>query len=507
MNKKGIALIIVYLLIVVLTILGSALVSQNISEIRIAQRERDAVRAFHIAEAGLEQAFFDLKQDFISDASWRDSNINGYAVGPDYSDFYSFYGAGAISFGNGSYIVELKNVSGKDDEIWVKSTGSYSSVTAKVLQVYVRSLDISPWDDVIFCGSGASGGAISGNVLIHGSMHILGTGILPTETAISLTGSASIGNNYQGIPVELSSRIPALPTVDFGGEMVQSLGAEIRVKNGRVDLSGSAQAGSANITGNSVKETVDALYINVGPYDGDDDAGTYYDGFGGNKGAGNVYSDNGTTNAYDMGDAFIFPSYTAVAAELETTGYYSISEDSIGTINSSTPDFSYTGAGGSISWDQSEGELTINGIIKVTDGVDADSDANISLSNKDFTVEYQGQGTIVSDNVEVHGDLLSESTFPTTDRLGFIAANNVDLATGTGDSQLKIIAAFYAGNQITSAKQNEIAGAFASNYFDMGSNVPKIYQVPSLRDYLPPGLDFSDTSYVIITSNWQELEP
>jgi hypothetical protein len=63
-------------------------------------------------------------------------------------------------------------------------------------------------------------------------------------------------------------------------------------------------------------------------------------------------------------------------------------------------------------------------------------------------------------------------------------------------------AVFFAGNEIVSAKQNQIAGTFVSTSFDMGNNVPKIYQVPSLKDNLPPGLIGSKPIWV--TTGFQE---
>jgi hypothetical protein len=65
--------------------------------------------------------------------------------------------------------------------------------------------------------------------------------------------------------------------------------------------------------------------------------------------------------------------------------------------------------------------------------------------------------------------------------------------------------AFYAQNRIVSAKQTTIMGTFVSNYFDMGTNVPDIYQVPSLADNLPLGMI---GNYPILAMNlvsWREI--
>jgi len=65
--------------------------------------------------------------------------------------------------------------------------------------------------------------------------------------------------------------------------------------------------------------------------------------------------------------------------------------------------------------------------------------------------------------------------------------------------------AFYAQNKIASAKQNQIAGTFVSDNFDMGTNVPKIFQVPGLENNLPPGMPGATITYTMHTSNWHEV--
>src|SRR5262249_43905619 len=91
--------------------------------------------------------------------------------------------------------------------------------------------------------------------------------------------------------------IPACPTVSFGGETVDSLSAKLRAKHGRVDISGTATVGAVNVTGNSVKETMTGAYVS--------------DGFGGDQGANQDYSEDGTSHSYDLKDLMSFPDVIA----------------------------------------------------------------------------------------------------------------------------------------------------------------------------------------------------
>ena len=64
-NRKGVILIVCYLVFVVFLILGSAFLIRSAAEKMAAEKERDSLRAFAIAEAGLQRAISDLKADFI----------------------------------------------------------------------------------------------------------------------------------------------------------------------------------------------------------------------------------------------------------------------------------------------------------------------------------------------------------------------------------------------------------------------------------------------------------
>lgn len=74
MNKKGIALILSFIIIVILTILGSALLLRSISERVIAQQYAQSTQAFWLAEAGINCAVRELDDDFnISQADLIDA--------------------------------------------------------------------------------------------------------------------------------------------------------------------------------------------------------------------------------------------------------------------------------------------------------------------------------------------------------------------------------------------------------------------------------------------------
>ncbi len=481
-DQRGSALLIAYFVILVLLGIGASFALLAASEVKTAERQRLSAVAFHLAEAGIEQGLSDLRQDFVANGtltSWVDGNIHGYAIGPNTGSYYTIPYA-YTSLNGGTYTVELKNAAGASGDIWVRSTGLINGVS-QTITVYVRLSSASPWNYAIFAGSGASGAMVNGNVDIRGSVLILGSGLNPGDLAIDLGGTAEfVGNNYRTLAASLRAKVPALPTTVIGGQTVETLNAKLHVKRGIIGLSGSSSVGEANVSGNAYKETADGIFVN--------------DGFGGNKGAANVFSDNGTTNGYDLGDAVVFPRLSEPYMGYATYQQY-LHDNALVLTNqlsniSSTSSFNYSNANGSISMDGA-GNLTISGIVYVDGG------NSVNFIDRGKTVNYTGKGSILSTgNVQVDLNLLTKgnNSFP-NNNIGFMTPNDITLGT---TAQMDVMGLFYAEKKITCSKQTDVVGTFVSNYFDMGTNVPAIYQVPEVINNLPPGMIGGNTLWYTV---------
>lgn len=494
-DKKGSLLILSYLVMVVLMTLGAAFILISVNESRIAERQRRTTLVLHIAEAGIERAIYDLRQDFVNDMtpSWADGDINGLVAGPNTSSFYSV-GYGSTSLNGGSYAVQMKNVIGITDAIWIRSTGTLGDVQ-QTLQVYAKIINVSPWNNAIFAGAGASGAMVNGNVNIRGSVHILGTGLQSSDLAVDLGGTAElIGNNYRDLAASLKAKVPTLPTTLVDGETVETLGAELRVKRGVVGLSGSASVGEANNPGDAYKETIDAAYVT--------------DGYGGSQGTSGVYSDNGTSSAYDLGDTVPFPSlsdpygtYSTYRQYLEDNALVISDAADLAKLANVTPasstDFSFSSVQGSIS--KTGDVMTISGIVYIDNG----GSLNMNTSGSDKTITYTGSGSIlVEGDVQINVNLVTNgnNSFP-INILGIMTPN----AIGFNEANIDVMGLFYAEDQVIAQKQTDIIGTIVSNYFDMGTNVPSIYQVPDTINYLPAGMIGQGTNWIMKTVSWQKL--
>lgn len=452
---------------------------------------------------------------------------------------------------------------GDNSRAWVTSFASYRG-RERSLRMLIGARDVSIWNNAIFAGTGASGQSINGNVDIRGSVHILGDGepfsdlngngmrdaaeefsdtngngvwdpgepyvdangdgvwnsaepyndsnhngvydppLTTTDLGSDLSGTAHIGNNYSGMPAALEAQLPPPPIV--AGQ--ETLNAELRVKHGRVAISGNATVGSeSDPDGGLSKGRLDGVFVT--------------DGFTGNQGAASVHSDNGPSNGYDLGHLGIkFPFIDGIGAEEytdSTGGTYTTHKSfldaramtvNVNSITPTTASFAFIDpAGNSIryikgvkqgnTWTQLP-TLQINGIVKI----------NGNLLIDDLPVlRYSGRGTIyATQDIQIGNSVLPAvgTKFPTQNVIGMIAGRNMGLATGNGDSQLSMMGAFYAQGTIQSAKQNQIAGTFVANFFDMGRNVPNIYQAPALRLNMPPGMPGDEPIVSLSLRSWRD---
>jgi Tfp pilus assembly protein PilX len=483
-GRQGSIMLFSLMVAVLLSILGLAFFTYSSNDMRMAERQRTIAQAFRNSEAGIERAIFDLKQDFINDPtpSWFDGEINGIVI-PDQTteNFYNLPYS-STSLNEGSYTVQLRNVAGNDREIWIRSTGVVSDVV-QTIQVYVSIRDVSIWNNAIFGGTGQEGLLINGNSRIWGSVHLLGDSLASNDLAADLSGGAILaGNNYRDLPAELKVKVPSIGDIE-------SLNSELRVKFGRVGLSGTASAGERNDPDNSIKETMDGSYVT--------------DGYAGNKGTENVFSDNGWDHGYDLEDILTFPHladpygpYLSYEDYLRSNAL--VLEDQLSNIKPDSS-FNYSNEYGSISMN-GNAELNISGIVFV------DNNNNLRLDSQgpNKTITYTGRGSIfVTGVVEINTDLVTkgDNSFPVANIIGIMTPNTIRF----DGSQTNIMGLFYAKYLVKISKQTNILGAIVANYFDMGTNVPSIFQIPAAAKNLPPGMINLGPAWLIKVISWERV--
>ncbi|MFN8139564.1 MAG: hypothetical protein U0R49_07185 [Fimbriimonadales bacterium] len=540
-RSRGGAAAIMLFVMVVSIFMVIALTQLGTANLVRSNREVKAIQAFQFAQAGSDEVYQQLVPALkLSEGIFSEESISFEAL--------------SVTLPSGATgTVEISPV-GTGEIAWMTSNVEVGGIRRSV-RVLISSKDVGIWNNAIFAGTGAAGLSINGNVDIRGSVHLLGEGeaytdlngngqrdgaepfsdqnsngvwdpgepftdsdgngtwtaaepyndtngngtydppLTNTDLNSNFAGTAYIGNNYNNMPPLLSNQIPAIPLL--GG--MKTLSAEVRCKNGLIGINGSASIGlEDNIL--DQKGMVDGVYVN--------------DGWGGNQGSDGVFSDNGSKEKYDLDDLVGFPIINGIGSEEVVKDGITYSNfkaylDDVSMvipqlkIDADTESFTIgpDAHGNKITWTKAEGKLRIDGIVRV---------GNFTLGKKNTTIRFDGRGTIYSTgSIDVHCNLLpvAGKTFPLNTAIGMVAMQNLNLATGPGDAQLSMMGAFYAQGTITSKKQNQIAGTFVANYYDMGSQVPNIYQVPSLAKNLPPGMPGADPIISLKRRSWRERVP
>lgn len=567
-NNNGIVLIVALLVMTVLSILGVAFLAISQTEGQIAFYGRYATRALYVAEMGIERARRDLKYDADFD---RDGISNQYfgsptpvaggmpidcsgtivwqgvppqqrcydlggpipaepVVVPPYpaDDVYFqtlYTNTNVDTYGDGSaYTLKLGLLNGNKMTIRAEGTGPLQ--TRKVVDVRVEVRDLSVWGNAAFAGGGGSGARINGNVVIAGSLHMLGQGLGPTGVAADFGGGAGVFSWYNGLSPVFSGKIPTFNP--------PSLDAEVRLKEGQILMnSGSARIGNGpadmDVNGNpipvGVKLRVDGVYTESG--------------FAGSSGDTYVYSDNGTHSKYDLppDQPISFPSltdphpgYATYEAYLDANSWDPVTLGILPlsatngvpngplTIYKNTASFDVTDGTNRLAWDSVSQTLTVQGIIRVPGGITlggTTGPTNIGTINyttgptggtlygKAAGADWSADTTTGSHQVSitVNSDLLPLGIYPTVDTLGLLAKDQVVMA----QSQNKVAAAVFAENQVQITKQYQVVGAVVSRFFDMGNQVPRLYQMPNLIKHLPPGMPGAEAFNFVKILSWREL--
>jgi hypothetical protein len=498
-NEKGMVLPLGLMFLAIIAITGTTAVIVTTTDLKIGSNYRQSVQAFYIAEAGLARAEAELINDLNNDQDFSNGSYvttsGTIALAYDDSKFNNLFND--IPFGEGFYTIQLKNypTDPEDDStIWVRSIGTGPNSSTVTLECYLSAENISVWNNAIFAGGGIP---ITGNVIIAGSIHILGDG-LPATTTVFSNQTGDCRNTNVGMDSDLADAID-------GGTM-SDLNAKFRVKNGRVNMSvGSADIGSSS-------SPFKGIYVTDG--DDGDGNGVNDDIIGGdNAGAGqNLYADKGATSAeaYDLGDYDISPSIDTVwldANSLDLTGTTEVDSFGIGLDNGNLeltgkhkegptwyyPDINKTDGTNSIFFNSTTNILTINGIIKV-----------LSLNiNDDIT--YDGRGIIYTTGMTlIDGDVLpdTDGTYPTANVFCVVSTGNMTLPSS---AKKRLTGAYYTAGTATSSKQNQLAGTIVCKDFNITAQVPKIWQVPSLSANLPTGMPGSDAVWVFTDRTWREI--
>ena len=141
------------------------------------------------------------------------------------------------------------------------------------------------------------------------------------------------------------------------------------------------------------------------------------------------------------------------------------------------------------------------GNINITGRVYVGGNVNFNKKGSSKVITYTGNGSILAAGTVGYTASVVTSgsgSFP-TNVMGVMTPNTITF----NEANMDAMGLFYAQTSIISAKQTNIVGTFVSNYFDMGTNVPAIYQVPDAANHLPPGMIGQSSRWFMVVV-WQK---
>jgi len=168
-NNKGLAFILVLVIILVVTLIAGAFMALSMNEIKAVRRQNDSTRAFYLAEAGIEHARAQL------DASWSNqASIENDALGE---------GVYVVNF----YTTDAAGAALPSYQLRVRSAGTVNGVS-RIVEVVLGS------------ASRFSGGAnVTSAIEAEGALDIRGaatiTGQIKADISTTLSSYAGSGSN------------------------------------------------------------------------------------------------------------------------------------------------------------------------------------------------------------------------------------------------------------------------------------------------------------------------
>jgi hypothetical protein len=516
-------------------------------DVSVAAHYRSSTSALYLAESGLESTLDDFRQDYATRGTqswfydWIDRRtwpvasvdpfpdpngrfINGSEIidaGLGTTDHpgtaYDFGTTTTLASGSYERLIWLPptvrgmgaNGTSYRVEVQTRAVGTQpesaapSEVTLDT-RVSIGVRNTSPYNNALVLGPGnVAGSMLIGSVHLAGSFHAIGDG-----GGSNLNWGTSVQqNNYDGLALAtgigtLVSKVPGLGTLEFNGEVVDSLDTTFRLHNNTAMVF-NGQLGSGDMPGNAVKETIDAVLSD-----------TVITG-------GSIHADE--IEEYDLDPATSFPSLSdpyldpntginwgSFSAWLNDSSYALPGGDL--EIDHDIPSFNYSDASGkgSISWDMASRLLTIDGIIRVTD-IHLGHDATMGQMP---TIFYAGTGVVFSTGgARIHKNLYPAGRYLHDDpndpdlavdgNLGIVVADSARFNFDINDPSAPIImAAIYAEREVEFNGATNVVGSVVTGHLVVNDARVKIWHVPRLGIIypagMPPGQPFTEIGGALV---------
>lgn len=455
-SERGVALVAVIAVMAAVTVIATAALMMSTSGFKFAGRQRSSTQALHVAEAGLSDAFFGIR--------------NGDTSG----------GTGGITTGEFQTTI-TKHPSSPSSFNWyiVKSVGhipTVASANASKRAVEAEVMSLSLYD---FLFTDANAGKLVGNATIVGPVYV--------KDIFYLSGTGASGAKYQVGPLFIKDD----PTTGPDKADCGAPGPVDTDCDGDMSIKGSAEVGdSANPV---------PLFIEGQIIDGELGVSIFAD----------PVSSSVPGITFPVLDlAYLDNTYRSDPAVYihDDDAVTNLSTDLIlgGDKNSENVCLKPGGEPTCrLEWVKDKNQvatLAIDGTIFV------DGKVKIGAKARGTDVTYSGVGTIVATGeIAIEGGLHTadhpDGDFLTNDVLGFVSPSTFNVVAKDGAIIETIV---YAKEHVEIRKKIYFYGSLASTDAVLDEN-PTVY-ILSASGFLPPGMPDIGDSVVSMTS-WKEVSP
>ena len=220
MNKKGIALLVALLIVSILFIGGGSIIWSSISELRMVGAVKNSMKAFYLAESGIQHGIAEIKADFDTykiDGSGRILDENNNIVPTGIGE----------NLGEGSYFADVQAPSYNEVDnsytFLIVSTGTVMGIQRAIRQsVIARELE-SPegywheaFDYAVYAASKKLSvkqyGSVIGDLFIDGDVSL--AKYVEVDGTIYCTGMLSTGEGASPDESTYPDPMPPVPALD-----------------------------------------------------------------------------------------------------------------------------------------------------------------------------------------------------------------------------------------------------------------------------------------------------
>jgi len=549
-GQRGTALVLALFLITVLTVVGTMVLNTSIVEIKMAQNQKISSQVFYAAEAGLERGILMLIADFENDTSpWGNTNYAGWAetvtesavtgsttFDPDVRSLDMYLSspdtklkrltlAGGNTVQNNVFDLYIYKVS--STEVYIMSHAYGNGGTAAV-EYHLKATGLAPYDNAIYTASGISG-HFQGSVNVAGSVYSRGT--------LDMGANVNIVNNYQTGHHPLG---PGDTLYDILNQETD-LDTKVRVRGGDLLFGAASTQVGYSGSGNAVE-------------------GIYVDGASQAVPGVNAFADEFSSEVPDLpmpsildglrdehGDAFIdaciaSEGYTGNDAAIAMSLYADWAAGGTGcwttdrggvytgniTIDKNTPTgwlvgpdangngMYYTAPPGGVGLGNVDiqGTVVVNGNFTFGDNkIDGLTYTASGADTGSGSDPVEGASLVVNGNFNAVGEfyppdgyLKGTSLAPPpasndVNSLGVVVHGDVSFS---GHNDDVLAGFFFCDGQINFNKQAKFAGTVIGNLVNY-AQVPDVYQVPNLKNYLPPAIPGGTGTVQLTNREWRRV--